>query len=150
MLYGRLKKAARGLVTEAVAAFNATSIKHAGKTITLNRATGQIVTLPKAIGSNDHYQAVILTTVTSNNYTIKVVDSVDVMIGNAIIAQDAGDTNVVFEALAASDAIVMNGTTTGGLRGTIIRMTDVAPGVWLAEMVGAATGTEVTPFAAIV
>ena len=87
--------------------------------------------------------------VTSNNYVIQVTGT-DVMIGNVILAQDGGDTAVMFEAAADSDTITMNGTTKGGLKGDRITLTDTASGVWALAMVGAATSTEATPLSAAV
>ena len=65
-------------------------------------------------------------------------------------AADAGDTIVAFETAAASDTITMNGTTTGGLVGDRILLKDIAAGFWQVQVIGAATGTEATPFSATV
>ena len=88
--------------------------------------------------------------VTSNGYIIKVANATDVMVGNAILAQDAGDTAVMFEAAASSDTITLNGTTTGGLLGARVSVVDIASGIWFVDVVSAATGTEATPFSATV
>jgi hypothetical protein len=52
----------------------------------------------------------------------------------------------MFEAGADTDRINMNGTTTGGLKGTKIELEDIATDTWQVHLVGAATGTEATPF----
>jgi hypothetical protein len=122
---------------------------HAGTTITLNAAAGLTVTLPSAVGSGRIYSFVVGTTVTSNNYVIQVTTT-DIMTGNVILAQDAGDTLVMFETASDSDTITMNGSTKGGLRGDRITLTDMASGVWGLAMVGAATGVEATPLSAAV
>lgn len=116
----------------------------------LNVASGATVTLPASSGSGRVYKFVVGTTVTSNNYAVKVANATDVMIGNAILAQDAGDTAVAFEAGATADTITLNGTTTGGIKGDAIELIDVASGVWFAQVRGSATGTEATPFSATV
>lgn len=123
---------------------------YAGTPITLNAAAGLTVTLPAAAGSGRIYSFIVGTTVTSNNYVIQVANSTDIMTGNVILAQDGGDTLVMFEAAADSDTITMNGTTKGGLKGDRITLTDIASGVWGLAMVGAATGTEATPLSAAV
>jgi hypothetical protein len=44
----------------------------------------------------------------------------------------------------------MNGSTTGGVVGTWIRVTDVSLGFWMLEGGIVCTGTEATPFSAAV
>ena len=90
----------------------------------------------------------VKTTFTGSS-TVKVVGN-DVMTGFAELLQDAADTVVAFETAADSDTITMNGTTTGGLLGTQIVLTDIAADLWAVSMVGAATGVEATPFSATV
>lgn len=139
-----------GVVAVTAASQSLTSTEHAGKVVTLSRAAGQAITLPAATGSGDVYHLVVLTTVTSNSTTIKVVDATDVMIGHALMAQDAADTAVMFEAGASDDTITFNGSTTGGLKGDSVELKDVAADTWWVRVVGAATGTEATPFSATV
>lgn len=125
-----------------------TSADHEGKIVTLNRAGGIAVTLPAATGSGARYRFIVGTTFTSSA-TIKVVGD-DTMAGNAILAQDAADTAVMFEAGATADTITMNGTTTGGLKGAEAELIDIAADTWFVRYVSAATGTEATPFSATV
>lgn len=119
-------------------------LTHEGKIITLNRAAGIAVTLPAATGIGSKYTFFIGTTVTSNSITITRAGS-DTIFGTAFIAQDAGDTVVAFEA-AGSSVITLNGTTTGGVKGMKIELTDVASATWHVRIGGSATGTEATPF----
>lgn len=121
---------------------------HAFRALVLNRAGGIATTLPAATGSGDVYSLFIGTTFTSSA-TIKVVGN-DTMTGFAELLQDAADTVVAFETAADSDTITFNGTTTGGLKGTQIVLTDIAADLWAVSVVGAATGTEATPFSATV
>jgi hypothetical protein len=120
----------------------------AGKVVTLNRAGGIAVTLPVASGTGDKYTFIIGTTFTSSA-TIKVTGD-DTMTGNALLAQDAADTAVLFEAGATADTITFDGSTTGGLKGTIVELIDIAADLWFVRLNGAATGTEATPFSATV
>jgi hypothetical protein len=122
---------------------------HAFRAIVLDRAGGIAATLPAATGSGDTYSFFVKTTFTSSA-TVKVANSTDVMTGFAELLQDAADTIAAFETAATSDTITMNGTTTGGLLGTQIVLVDIASGLWGVSMVGAATGTEATPFSATV
>lgn len=125
-----------------------TEAEHEGKTITLNRAGGIVATLPAATGSGARYKFIVGTTFTSNG-VIQVVGD-DTMAGQAWIAQDAADTVVAFEAGATADTITMNGTTTGGLKGALVELTDIAADTWHVVYCSAATGTEATPFSAAV
>jgi len=118
--------------------------------LTVNAAAGLTLTLPAAAGTGDTYTIVIGTTVTSNSVLVKVANSSDTMRGIAACAQDGGDTAVAFEAGATADTITMNGTTTGGLLGDRIILTDIAANLWSVNVVMAATGTEATPFSATV
>jgi hypothetical protein len=120
-----------------------------GKRYTINAAAGCAATLPAATGSGDEVEFIIGTTITSNTTTIKVTGN-DIMTGQAIVAQDAGDTSVSFETAADSDTITLNGSTTGGIKGDRIRLVDIAADTWHVEAVMSATGTEATPFSATV
>lgn len=147
---------AGGVVAENVpvnvtaATLTVTAAVHGGKVITLNRAAGVTVTLPAATGTGNRYQFVVMTTVTSNSNIIKVADATDVMYGTALVAQDGGDTAVMFETAADSDTITLNGTTTGGIKGDSFELVDIATDQWWVRGTGSATGTEATPFSATV
>lgn len=137
-----------GVVAAAVTAATATIDSTLnGDVIPLNRAAGITVTLPAATGSQAHYRFFLTATVTSNSTIIKVANSTDVMNGTASVG---GATGAVFSTLPASDTITMNGSTTGGLVGSFVDVTDIAAGYWVvsAELIG--SGTPATPFSAAV
>ena len=46
------------------------------------------------------------------------------------------------------DTVTMNGSTKGGVKGTWLRFTDVATGIFMLEGFLCATGTEADPFSA--
>jgi hypothetical protein len=121
-----------------------------GHTVVLDRAAGVAVTLPAASGSGGKFKVVVKTTVTSNSNTIKVANASDTMTGMAHVLQDGGDTSVAFETAATSDTITGNGTTTGGIKGDIWEIEDVAANLWSVRGTVSATGTEATPFSATV
>ena len=139
-----------GVITVADAAVTLTDEGYVGSRIILSRAAGSTLTLPPATGSGNRYEFIVGTTVTSNGYIIRVAPGTNIMAGFAQVAQDAGDTTVMFETAADSDTITMNGTTTGGLRGARVTLDDIASGVWAVQVISAATGTEATPFSATV
>jgi hypothetical protein len=62
----------------------------------------------------------------------------------------AGTTGTVFSTLPASDTITMNGSTTGGLIGSYVQVTDLATGYYLVQGSLVGSGTPATPFSAAV
>ena len=127
-----------------------TPVDNAGRTMVLGVATGATVTLPAATGTGNTYKFFVGTTVTSNAYIVQVANATDTMAGVAIVANDTDASASIFETVAASDTITLNGTTTGGILGGTVELQDVASGVWAVQVTGAATGTEATPFSAAV
>ncbi len=123
-----------------------TAAEHAGRTVVVNKADGAAITLPAATGTGAVYTVVIGTTVTSNSTTIKAASASDSFVGRADIAAD-GET---FRASSGDDTVTMNGTTTGGIAGDTVTVTDIASGTFLVHMAGNASGTEATPFSATV
>lgn len=122
----------------------------AGEVVVLNRAAGQAITLPPATGTGSTYRFFVQTSITSNTTTIKVANSTDVMAGVAVVANDVDASASLFETAADTDTITFNGNTTGGLRGALVDLIDVASGLWSVSIRGAATGSEATPFSATV
>ena len=72
------------------------------------------------------------------------------MVGGAINAADGGATAAMFEASGTDDTITMDGSTTGGIKGDVVELVDVAADLWLVRVIGSATGSEATPFSATV
>lgn len=128
-----------------------TAALHAQRTVTLNRAAGIAVTLPAATGSGNRYKFIVGTTFTSSG-TIKVVGD-DIMVGHAILAQDSADTVVQFGTAADTDTITFYtaaSNTTGGIKGAVVDLIDMAADTWHVMYVSEAGGTEATPFSATV
>jgi hypothetical protein len=140
---------ADSLVPVTAATVTVTPEIHGGRLILLDRAAGQAVTLPAATGSGNSYEFFVLTTITSNSTTIKVVGN-DVMAGVAMVANDTDASASLFETAVDSDTITFNGTSTGGIRGARVTLQDVAADLWSVRIVGAATASEGTPFSATV
>jgi hypothetical protein len=133
--------------TVTTATLAVTADAYNGQTINLSRAAGIVVTLPAATGTNAVYKFVVTTAVTTNNYIIQVANATDTMNG---LASVAGTTGSVFSTLPASDTITMSGTTTGGLIGSYVQITDVATGEFLVTSALVGSGTPATPFSAAV
>ena len=133
--------------TVTAATLTVTADAYNGQTINLSRAAGVTVTLPAATGSNAVYTFEVATSVTTNNNVIQVANATDVMNGFSSVA---GTTGSVFSTLPASDTITMNGTTTGGLIGSYVQITDLAAGYYLVQASLVGSGTPATPFSAAV
>ena len=138
------------LVNCTASTLTVTRAEHARKVVTLNRAAGIAVTLPAATGTGEKYEFIIGTAVTSNSTTIKVTDASHTMQGVAFMAADGGSTLNAWEAGATADTITFDGSTTGGLVGDRVVLTDIASNLWQVNVFGASTGTEATPFSATV
>jgi hypothetical protein len=133
--------------TVTAATLAVTADAYNGQTINLSRAAGITVTLPAATGTNAVYKFVATTAVTSNGYIIQVANATDTMNG---LASVGGTTASVFGTLPASDTITMSGTTTGGLVGSYVQITDIASGEYLVSAALVGSGTPATPFSAAV
>lgn len=121
---------------------------YAGKVIALSAAAGLTVILPAATGSGTSYEIIVVTTVTSNNYVIRVANSSDVMMGTLDISTDIA--GVTCPTTSTSDTITMNGSTTGGLLGSRVVLIDAAANKWSVSGGLVSTGVEATPFSAAV
>ena len=129
---------------------------HAGKILTCNDADGKF-TLPTIVatapGSNDDpnqtnnlgasFTFVVETAAT--DLDIKT-DGTDKFVGGLYLGKSdaAGKT---FISGASNDVITLNGTTKGGIAGSIIRVTAIGSAKYAVEGIVLASGTVVTPFA---
>lgn len=135
-------------VTSAITAASLTvDSSYNGKTILISRAAGTAITLPAATGTQAKYTIRLATSVTSNSTTIKVANATDIMQGSAVVT---ATTPGAFYTTATSDTVTLNGSTTGGLAGSYVELTDVAAGIWLVTAVLVGSGTVATPFSATV
>ena len=137
-------------VVASAATLAVTAASHAGKLVVLSRAAGIAVTLPAASGTGNTYRFSFGADVTSNTTTVKVANATDVMAGALVVTNEADATTTTFGTQATDDTITCNGTTTGGLAGGVIRLIDVATGVWALDGVLVGTGGEADPLSATV
>ena len=121
---------------------------HAGAVVALDAAAGLTVTLPASTGSGAVYKLFVATTVTSNAYVVQVANASDVIQGVVGIATDISGVNC--PTAATSDTITLNGSTTGGVKGSWLELTDAASNIWQVKGGLVSTGTEATPFSAAV
>lgn len=119
-----------------------------GSIVALDRAAGIVVTLPAPkVGA--FYDFVATTSVTSNAYKI-ITDAGTTFLIGSLVNVDTDTSNAVAAWTADGSthvAVNMNGTTTGGLRGTRMRLTCVSSTQWVVDGVDHGSGTVATPFA---
>jgi len=120
----------------------------AGGLVVVNRAAGSTLTLPDATGSGYTYTITTIADQTGD-LVVQAPDASNVMQGFAILANDS-NTSSTFPTTDTSDTVTLNGSTTGGLKGARITLTDVAADTWNVEVFSEASGTEATPFSAAV
>jgi hypothetical protein len=137
-------------VNATAATLTVTEANHANKIIVLDRAAGITATLPAANGTGNKYTFMIKTTVTSNTTVIKVANATDTMAGCAIACADGGASVNGWECAGTSDTITFDGSTTGGIRGDTVELTDIAAGIFVVNAFLSQTATEATPFSATV
>lgn len=135
---------------KSITASRALTASDAGAALVVDAAAGLTLTLPAATGSGMEFNISIGTTVTSNNVIVAVANASDTMTGTAINAADSGDTAVAFETASDSDTITMNGSTKGGYKGDRICLVDIKANLWAVTVIGAASGSEASPFSAAV
>ncbi len=120
---------------------------HAGITVVSNLAATQTITLPAATGTGHRYTVFVQTTKTGD-LVIQAASASDTIGGTLAVSTDAA--GVVVPTAATSDTITMNGSTTGGVKGSTVHLQDVATGVWMVTGGLVSTGVEATPFSAAV
>lgn len=104
-------------------------------------AGAQTFNLPAATGEGGRYRVVVGVTATGNKI-IKAAGT-DVIAGMAGIS---GTTSGTFGTASNTNTITFNGTTTGGVVGTIVELWDVAHGQWAVQVSAVGSGTAATCF----
>lgn len=108
----------------------------------LSVATAQTINLPPATGKGGKYNIVVGVTA-SGNKVIRANGATDIIQGQAIVS---GGTSGSFSTATNTNTITMNGTTQGGIIGSVVELWDTAPGVWTVKHHSVGSGVAVTPF----
>lgn len=132
-----------------VAGPTALTAAQSGGIFLMDRAAGGEFTLP-APQAGLSYTFMVTVSVTSNDYEITTdVPGTTLYLGSVweTLANSTGGSQ--FNANGSThSAIVMNGTTSGGLAGTVIQVQCINGTNWFVDGTVIASGTIVTPFAA--
>jgi hypothetical protein len=119
-----------------------------GAQVFLDKADGVVITMPAcAVGL--FFEFVVVTSVTSNAYKLSsATQGTEFFDGTVNSLQDAAVASAVFTGDGTThDNVSMNGTTTGGLVGTWLRVSCSKANTWTVWGAVRASGTEATPFA---
>lgn len=131
----------------AAAGFTLDRDTHAGTTVYFNDADGGTIVLPASDGTGSTFTIFVGITLTTS-LVIEVANATDTIGGGVAISTDIAGVTML--AAATTDTITLNGSTTGGLVGSWVRLTDVAAGKWMLEGFLCSSGAEGTPFSAAV
>ena len=141
---------------------------HAGRMLYHNVAGAATLTLPAINSSSDSGVAgpgndpnsannlgasfeIYIGTTKTGDFVLQVANASDTMTGNALMVDtDTTDSAEGFMTAAASDTITLNGSTTGGLAGTIITCKAIGANRWGGQVTSGGTGDLATPFSAAV
>ena len=110
--------------------------------IEINDADGA-VTLPSITSDTIGATYKIFVGTDSTDLDVKT-DGTDKFVGSLAVS---GTTTAAFAPAASNDVISMNGTTTGGDRGSIIEITAIATAEYMVSGTLVGSGTVATPFA---
>ncbi len=133
-----------------------TVASHSGKVLTCNDADGKF-TLPSIVATapgedtdpnqtNNLGATFIFIVETAATDMDILTDGTDKFVGG-LYTGVTDDTGKTFISGASNDVITMNGTTKGGLAGSIVKVTAMASAKYAVEGIILGSGTLVTPFA---
>ena len=119
--------------------------QQSGATFLFDRAAGIVYTLP-APQVGLMYNFLVTTAVTSNAYTVQTDAGTTFLAGVVASAVAAGTGSTFFGNGSTHIKVAQNGTTTGGLIGSVLYVTCVTPTLWNVEASLYGSGTLATPF----
>ena len=109
-----------------------------------NLATTMTFVLPAALGTGNRYTFLTQLTCTQD-HIYEAASAADVFTGYAYMGVTGTDLEM-FQTVAASDTVTLDGTISGGLLGTKVEFIDMAAGLWHVAVFANASGAQVTPF----
>ena len=142
--------AAGGVVDTTATTLTVTQALHGNRTVTVSSAAPVAITLPQATGTGSVFRFQMQVAATATSSTIKVANATDVMQGVSWCLTTSSANVIGYGTSSTSDTISLNGTTTGGVVGDIIEITDVKTGLFSVKMFSSPTGSTATPFSATV
>lgn len=121
-----------------------------GRVILVDDAAGLDFTLPAIAAAQvgTHYRFLVTVTITSNALRI-TAGAADLLKGGILMMDfDTANTGAYFTPDGSDDLVIsMNGSTTGGKKGTVIDVTAISATEWFVNGLVFGDGTLATPFA---
>ena len=156
-----------GNVVDADSSVSLTIADHAGRIVHNDAAGAVTYTLPATNANSDSAVAgpgadlnnlsnvgatieIFASVTKTGDMVIQAANATDVMVGSAVFIDDSSDNVVGFETASTSDTITLNGSTTGGLAGTVITCKAIGANRWGVQVNTGGTGDAATPFSAAV
>lgn len=120
-----------------------------GSLVKFDRAAGIVYTLPTAPVAGTYFDFVVETTITSNAAKVITGAGTELLIGGYTnVDTDTSNAVAAFTGNGSTHvAVSMNGTTTGGIKGTKLRFTCLSATAWMVEGTVHGSGTVATAFA---
>ncbi len=118
---------------------------HAGRVLTTNDADGKF-TLPTITSDNIGSTFTFYVETAATDMDI-LTDGTDKFVGGLFTGVNDGENGKTFISGASNDVITMNGTTKGGLVGSMVTVTAIATAKYVVSGTILGSGTLVTPFA---
>lgn len=134
-----------GSIVSGQGATDTLTAAQSGGTILFDRAAGIIYTLPAPVVGLT-FTFIVTTSVTSNNDKVITDAGTTLLTGSVVEATTGGAANLYVGNGSSHIAVLMNGTTTGGLQGTKLEFTCVTSTLWEVSGWNNASGTIATPF----
>ncbi len=143
-LYGGLQRTGAGYIVALTAAtLTLSPALHAGRIVVTNRAATLTITLPPATGTGNVYTIYTALVSTPADHIYQAAGS-DVFNGTVGVSTDIA--GVMESAQLTDSTITLNGTTAGGLAGSVVHFVDVASAVWWVSGAVVSSGSESTIF----
>jgi hypothetical protein len=141
--------AKRRIISESVAT-RTLNENESGAAVLFDRAAGTVYTLPAACAPGTFFDFYVSVTATSNAHKIITGAGTELMVGQILNCDtDTSDAVAIWKGLVGSSyiAVSMNGSTKGGIKGDVIRVTKLNATSWGVHGQINSTGTVATPFA---
>lgn len=134
-------------VTSVTGATATVTTAQSGTTLVLNRAAGCVLTLPVPVAGLT-YDVIVGTSITGGTGEIDTSSGSVFLLGSVLVTKSTdGTVLAAFADGAATVKIAGNGTTTGALKGSWVRLTAISTTVWGIQGFWLASGSIATPFA---
>lgn len=141
--------AKRQIISEATAT-RTLKEEESGAVCLFDSAGGVVYTLPAACAVGTQFDFVTAVTITGGAAKVITGAAAELMVGQILNADtDTGNAVAIWPALVGSSyiAVSMNGSTTGGIIGDVIRCVKVTTTKWAVTGTTSGTSTVATPFA---